>query len=575
MILHGGEDAPLALVRVRRYAAGSLGRVHPGGAWAFLLPSLVVGRVQVLGTLDPGALEQLGRLASFVERVEDSANVAHPPDLLVLSGCHPRRLAARTPLGQLARSTIAGGGSVYLEWRTWRGSREASEPGPGPSSPYSAWPPFGPLMGASPSDDAAIFAWLMEHGLVASPNPLEERLGSWMRRRRDAVRARPSAGESPGRRGGTIAARRLARSAALAGLDVAAAAGHGWEQVVGAARRVALLGVSPGVPRYLVEMAGGSDEIDGHRVALVGAGPFRTQKNLLVSFAPESRVPDLITKVGREPAVNERLDAAVTVLREIRTRHLLPDHGVPEISFVGEHAGLRFVGERTVAGRPFDAVTTAQPDCPWAAQVVDSLTQLGRTSRRPTAGALVANALGELLDRCAGLGGISPAHTNRLNELIDVIRSVEHIDCVVQHGDPGPWNIVARDNGSVTMLDWENGERVGMPFWDLAYFARSYGALIARRRGIDDRLERSMYVLREPALRARFRDWTIAYATAVGMPEPLIGPLFYHGLVYQALKETSRLPLGYAQRSIFARTLVHLLEHDRDLVENVLRGASR
>lgn len=569
------DGVPLAVVRHRRYPAGSLGPVAPGGAWAFLLPSLALGRVQVLGTLDPGALEQIRRLGSAVDRLDEGAADTQPPDLLVFAGLHPRGLAARTRLGQLARRTIAGGGRVYLEWSAWRGTRGASELDLAPASTYRAWPPFGALMGASPSGDAAAFGWLVEHDLVVSPNPLEERLGAWVRRRRDAVRARPSTSKPSGHPGSPNAARRLARSAALAGLEMAAAAGHGWERLIGAERRAVLLGVPPGVPHYLVEMVGGSDALEGHRVALVGAGPFRTQKNLLVSFAPDSRVPNLITKVGREPVVNERLDAAVAVLQEIRARHLLPDDGAPEIRFVGEHAGLRFVGERPVAGRRFDAVTTAEPDCPWAAEVVGSLTQLGRASRLPVAGTLVADALDELLERCAGLGGISPEHTNRLSELSGVIRSVEEIHCVVQHGDPGPWNIVARDDGSVTILDWENGERVGMPFWDLAYFARSYGALIARRRGIGDRLERSIYVLRDPVLRARFRGWVTSYATAVGLPSAVVGPLFYHGLVYQALKEASRLPSGDAQRSIFARTLVHLLDHDRGLVEHVLEGAAR
>ena len=40
----------------------------------------------------------------------------------------------------------------------------------------------------------------------------------------------------------------------------------------------------------------------------------------------------------------------------------------------------------------------------------------------------------------------------------------------VMHGDFAPWNIKISDNGEVKVLDWEFGQRAGMPSWDALHY---------------------------------------------------------------------------------------------------------
>jgi hypothetical protein len=317
------------------------------------------------------------------------------------------------------------------------------------------------------------------------------------------------------------------------------------------------------MPRYLAEMAEGAvEDAAGYRTALVAAGPFLTQKNLLLGFPPGADEPALITKVGRDASVNERLDAAVDVLRAIAARRLLPAGAYPQLAFVGEHAGLRFVGEEALSGERFESLTTAAPASPGAARVVSLLTGLAVASRCPVPAERVGAALQELLEEAVRVGAVRRGDAPRLRAMIGEVAALDPFPCVVQHGDPGPWNILARRDGSVALLDWENGELLGIPLWDLAYFARSFAALIVRRRGSRDRLEESFHLFRDRELRLVFGAWAGGYADALELPRSLVPPLVHLSLVYQALKEATRLPRGEAGRGIFARTLVALLEDE-------------
>lgn len=566
------SDEPLAVIRGRSHEPGSLGRVTPGGGWIFLLPTLEVRRVAVAGTLDAGATEQLHRLHAEVISGGTGRVARVEADLLVIAGFGGDPLQ-RPPLRQMVAATLEHGGQVYCE-RTSRGAPSvAVQPSTG-AARYAASPPRGPVAVAAPGGDRQIAEWLAEHDLDAAAGAWEQRLESLTRRGR-ALGWRAGAGSAGSRRGSlSRTLRRAARSAVAGTTRLVATTERTWGRLSRSRRELLILGTADGSPRYLTEMARGSmEDTAGYRTALVAAGPFRTQKNLLLGFPPHAREPALITKVGRDDSINERLDAAVDVLRAIAARHLLPAGAYPPLAYVGEHAGLRFVGEEALAGERFESLTTATPACPRAARVVSLLTELAVASRCPIPAERVGRALQQLLDAAVRVGAVRRSDVPRLAAMISEVDAVDPFPCVVQHGDPGPWNIVTRADGSVALLDWENGELLGIPIWDLAYFARSFGALIARRRGSRERLEESLHLFRDPALRLAFGAWAGRYADALELPRSVVPPLVHLSLVYQALKEATRLPRGEAGRGIFSRTLVALLE-DEALAADTFAGMS-
>lgn len=51
---------------------------------------------------------------------------------------------------------------------------------------------------------------------------------------------------------------------------------------------------------------------------------------------------------------------------------------------------------------------------------------------------------------------------------------------VLYHGDFAPWNVKVASNGQWQVLDWERGERVGMPCWDWFHYRLQTGLLVDR-----------------------------------------------------------------------------------------------
>lgn len=81
---------------------------------------------------------------------------------------------------------------------------------------------------------------------------------------------------------------------------------------------------------------------------------------------------------------------------------------------------------------------------------------------------------------------------------------------VVMHGDLAPWNIkVAPDTGAWTVLDWERGERTGVPGWDWFHFVLQPEILV-NRRPAPVVARRAHALLKSPAFQAYARVTGIA-----------------------------------------------------------------
>jgi hypothetical protein len=81
--------------------------------------------------------------------------------------------------------------------------------------------------------------------------------------------------------------------------------------------------------------------------------------------------------------------------------------------------------------------------------------------------------------------------------------AAKQIPAVIQHGDLAPWNIKVAADGSWTVLDWERGERKGVPAWDWIHYALQ-PAILVKRRSVTSLIE-----LIEGLLSAQpFRNYT-------------------------------------------------------------------
>jgi hypothetical protein len=312
----------------------------------------------------------------------------------------------------------------------------------------------------------------------------------------------------------------------------------------------------PHPPTYLLELAGaGGLDLSGWRCALSATGDYNTQKVLLLLTPPDQGRPTVIVKLTRDATVVPRLETERDALRDLEAMGLAADGRVPRVLFAGRHAGLAVVGEAVVEGRPFDrASETAAPAVEDAAAW---LTELGARSARPAAAVDVAGAMDALLARFVSLCRPDDALVERLRAAVEAIRgSGEPFPLVFQHGDPGTWNLLVREDGSAVVLDWENADAAGMPLWDLFYLLRSHAVGTGHRSGTRRRMHAiERYLFDASPLSDLVVGSVHAYADRLGIGRALIEPLFHLCWMHQALKEATRVAPGRVHGAHYNRLL--------------------
>jgi aminoglycoside phosphotransferase (APT) family kinase protein len=127
---------------------------------------------------------------------------------------------------------------------------------------------------------------------------------------------------------------------------------------------------------------------------------------------------------------------------------------------------------------------------------------------------------------------------------------------VLQHGDPGIWNVMIDPAGRVTLLDWEAGEVDGLPLWDLFHFAGTYahldlGSLVPRSR-----LSRfGRHVFANSPLQSAQVAAVRTYIDELQLPAALVEPLFVMGFVHRAWKQSFRLSTAARARGYYRRVV--------------------
>jgi hypothetical protein len=307
--------------------------------------------------------------------------------------------------------------------------------------------------------------------------------------------------------------------------------------------------VAPGIaedrlhaPAYVREIAAGAGlDLTAHRAGLVAPAGYASRKAVMFLFRGEESEPDLVVKVAGDARQNERLE------NEWRALKWLVEAGVPgdlpRPLFFGHHAGLALLGESVVRGSPFRGGTSGRPDCPLARAALDWLLELGVGTAHPVPGNEdVGAALGELAARFDALYRLTRRQRAKLEHQLDLLASA-NAPLVLQHGDPGVWNLLVDAGGRPAFLDWEAAERHGMPLWDVFYFARSFAVTVARTRGRCTSLGAVRRVLLADSPVSRLLASAVErHCAEIGLDKALVEPLFVTCWMHRALKEATRLP---------------------------------
>jgi hypothetical protein len=512
-----------------------------GAAWRYLLPTMEHERVVCLGRPPRATLRTLAAAAREVVLI-DPGQRSLPGVRIVPASDAPAWLADELP------------GSVDLLWVADRWSHR-----PLTSGDTAA------LRRLLTASAAIVVESRVDPARIGGPAPMApvggDRPWSWLRARPDRGEVRSAVSQEDEDSSAAL------RERGLAGPAVRLPGPRRFhrlpDRLLGRWRRrwlgiVVPDGTSPPPhpPTYLLELARAADlDLSGWRCALSATGDYNTQKVLLLLTPPDQRRPTVIVKLTRDATVVPRLETERDALRDLEAMGLATDGRIPRVLFAGRHAGLAVVGETVVEGRPFDRAseTATRPVEDAAAW----LTELGVRSTRPAAAVEVAAAMDELLARFVSLCRPDDALLERLRAAVEAIRGSEApFPLVFQHGDPGTWNLLVREDGSAVVLDWENADAAGMPLWDLFYLLRSHAVGTGRRSGTRRRMHAiERYLFDASPLSELVVGSVHAYADRLGLERALIEPLFHLCWMHQALKEATRVAPGRVHGAHYNRLL--------------------
>lgn len=297
-----------------------------------------------------------------------------------------------------------------------------------------------------------------------------------------------------------------------------------------------------GLPDYIVDLGAGQDvALEGRPWSYGPARGFRSQK-IIFTVTTNPPEDDLIIKSTQEARFNDRLAAEAAALTELRRTGTAGAFEVPEVRFAGEHAGLLLVAETRLNGEPFRRVAEPDPTGSHFEAGVEAITSLGSTTIRQTVPGELGLAAQALVDEFCTIFSPPTDVADALAATAQRLASVSG-PAVLQHGDAGVWNLLARTDGStIGILDWENADPAGMPLWDLFVFARTFGVFMADSEGV--RYDASVFrrqLLEQSSLQTALVRATHRYCADVGIEIGTASDLFTLCWVQQAVREAATL----------------------------------
>lgn len=525
-------------------------------SWIFLLPTLAPDHALCIGPLEPQLRERLEANALTATFADDLTagliGSSGPIDLLVVTGSVFERLAANEAGLAGLRRLLADGAHMVLHDP---GSRIDGLSGSlarlvdGTIVPLTLDFTARSRDGVGPVSGNVLR--ISEH-LPANAGPV------LLRRFRTLSRLlRSRASRALGRSNPIAAAR--AHASDLRPMRPS----HGESGVVGERSQAVLVG-PPGAelgrpPRWVRDLCSEAGlELDDTRWAFAPPRGYRSQKPIFL--LRDVGGASFVLKLTQEQAFNDRLLNEADALTRIVDERLVDPASVPEVRFAGLRGGLAAVLETAWEGEPFRAHSTAEPACPFAASAVEWFTALGeRSALVPGNDEALYLGAKRLVERYVDTFAPGRAHTTQLTDALHRLRG-RTAPTVFIHGDPGNWNMMARADGSIGVLDWENARPGGPAGWDLLLFLKTFGTFVAeasgRRYTIDTFAEQ---FASGSAMRALVDRSLVAYAARVNVDLEVLEVLALLCWVHQALKDASRLTRDALASSHYRRIVQRCL----------------
>lgn len=520
-----------------------------GAGWLYALPHLGFGRVVCIGAPSAATVATLAKSASVLEVVEPSARARGRIDAQARQAgwAGVRTVVDEASLGAEPTVDLL----VVAEGRAGRDvalvAQVMGRLGPGGLAVLPA-----PVAAAAPRPKGQVSATLE---LALTPARGEVRA---------AVPAADLAMRATLRRlgleGRWVPADRLASRVVqrLPSFLAGALGGRGNRAVV-------IVGgpadVRADVPTYIRDIAANAGrDLSGWGWGVAARGDYDSQKVLVLLRPPSFAEPTGLVKVTRSEVHRARLENEARALDRLAGLPAAAGRA-PRPWFNGEHAGRVLLGASFIDGVAFTSRARWQPECPHLADAAGWLTELGAATATPVPAGVVADALLSLLDRYERAYRPTSGELAGLRQRFETVRRIpEPIPAVLQHGDPGIWNLLIDATGRTVFLDWEAAEPDGLPLWDLLYLVRSYAVATSRRAGVRDRLEAaSRHLLDASPLGERIIDLVQGYGARVGLPTAAVEALIYGCWVHRSLKESTRMAPERLADGQFVRLIRRML----------------
>ena len=479
--------------------------------WTFLLPSLAIDDVRVLGVPSVRALEALARMASG--------------SITVVPGSRSEAAGLRRDVGR-----IGLGSRVVVK---------DPEPGRSDDRVPLSWTP-GQVRGlpAAPHAGGLYFVELANR-----PDPA----GDDEQRNARFFALRPPVGD-------IRVAAPLERSVMLSAFvreTTARTVAPGWIPRL-RRRRVTervggLLGATGDAPpAYVVEAASRHGlDISSSPWAVRLGGDFASQKVVFViGSAHADDAPEMVVKLTMWPELNSRLEGEYAALSRLQEVSGIDPSRAPRPIFLDQHAGRAMVAESHLAGAAFPRPRRRAADIAALDDALDWLRGLAVATRSEVPASAVAGALDALVERFVSTYRPDRALEGFLRRQTVAIRGLDRpFPAVMMHGDCGAWNLRVAADGRVLFLDWEAADPLGLPLWDVFHLFRSVAVLAPRGLIPRRRIERiRRHLVEDGPIGQQFAAAVRNHVEAVRLAPELVEPLFHLCWMHRALKEATRLP---------------------------------
>jgi hypothetical protein len=130
-------------------------------------------------------------------------------------------------------------------------------------------------------------------------------------------------------------------------------------------------------------------------------------------------------------------------------------------------------------------------------------------------------------------------------DVADLVDAVPPVPAVLQHNDPGCWNIIV-DGRRFTAVDWESARRHGLPLWDLVYFLTD--ALVHLDGADDPPARRDRHTAKlwkgDAPSSPILYEWIRRGADALGIRHEDVGPIVTLGWLHHGSSHLRRADLG-------------------------------